>query len=216
MEIIRKILLSILLFICSNSYAFEISSLETQLYKKDIFEAIQRDEYLRPHFTYESSIANLARKEQCIRIFYPDYRDYGALKSRNSRAFKWAIDIPTSSDDVKKISELDALADVKLLLKYTVSIKKNSKKQTFIRYSLTRKGWGATNISFNGTFCFDLGRAKHLSVKSVKEFKAPYYLDIKETVYEVTTIVGFSKASELPEWALHSNMREVFPLIEVA
>jgi hypothetical protein len=213
MEIILKILIPILLIICSNSYSFDLSSVEQKQYKKDILNAIQRDEYLRPHFTYESSIANFAGEKQCIRIYYPNYRDYGLLKSRNSRAFKWAIDIHTKSDDVKRASELDALVKVKLLSKSMVSIEENSQQHSFIRYTLTNKGWGATNISFNGVFCFDLGMAKHLSIKSIKEFKAPYYLDIKETVYEATTIVGVSGASELPDWALDPDMRKNFPLI---
>lgn len=213
MEIIQKGFIFILLFICSNLYAFQLSSLEGELDKEDILKAIQRDEYLNNYFTNESAIAKFAQKKQCIRVYYPDYINYGVLKSKNRRAFKWAIDIPTKSDDIKTISELDALVKVKLLSKKTVSIKGNSNNQALTRYSLTNKGWGATNLSYNGTFCFYLGRAKHLSINSISKFKVPYYLNIKDTVYEVAVLVGLSDVSELPEWALHPDMREEFPLI---
>lgn len=187
--------------------------------KENILKAIQKDEHLRPHFTYESSIAKFAKKNQCIEILqYAKWGNRmgadGMLKPTSYKGFKWAIDIPTASQDVKRISELDALVKVNLLSKSKMVIEDNSKKQPFYRYRLTVKGWVATKANSEGKLCFFLGRAKNISIKSVTKYDtSSIYINNKETRYEVTTIVGVSKESDLPRWATHPDMRKAFPLI---
>ncbi|OUR84797.1 hypothetical protein A9Q75_01340 [Colwellia psychrerythraea] len=219
MEIIQKIGIFIFIFLCRSSYAFDLSPLEMEFEKENILEAIQKDEHLRPHFTYESSIAKFAKKNQCIEVRqYAKWGDRmgadGVLKPISYRAFKWAIDIPTASQDVKRISELDALVKVNLLSKNKIIMEEGSKQLPFYRYRLTVKGWVATKANSEGKLCFFLGRAKNISIKSVTKYDtSSIYINIEDTIYEVTTIVGISKGSDLPSWATHPDMRKAFPLI---
>jgi len=208
MDVIQGFFVTILLTLSSNIYAFEDSDMEFDNQKKDIFAAIKKDENLRPHFTYESSISKFVSKDQCIRI---NHNLHKGERRKSKRAFKWVIDVPTEGTSSKEnigIKELDALVKVNLLSKEAVYI--DSLKQKFNRYRLTVKGWRYSV----GRDCFYLGKAKHLSVSNVKKIQIPISHNSKETLYKVTTIVGVSGEKKLPDWANNQNVRQAFPLID--
>lgn len=215
MNLLKIVCIPILVSLSVFAYGFDLSTLLPGAKPEAILDAIQRDEYLRPHFTYESSIANFAQEVQCIRV---DHFIHKGRPQRVDRAFKWVIDVPVDSDNTSSritdgISELDALVAAELLSKERVSLETDSNIKPFDRYRLTVKGW-AESISRNtGDTCFYLGRAKHLKVISVKEIEVPVSRDESESVYEVTALVGFPSDFKLPDWANLPEVRKVFPLI---
>lgn len=216
MKYLLMILIPVLLLIGVNIFVYDLSSLWGEESKEAIFEAIQKDEYLRPHYTYESSIANFASKNQCIRI--KRYLHKGEHQSSKTKLFNWVIDIPVSKSISNKtkqgIAELDALVAAELLSKEQVTLEVESIGHSFNRYRLTTKGWAESIIEKRKTICIYLGRAKHLSVKSIKESEVPISRTEKESAYEVTTIVGFPKNYIIPNWANHPDVKKAFPLID--
>ncbi|ABI72853.1 hypothetical protein [Shewanella frigidimarina] len=211
MDVLQAFFVTIVLVLFSNIYAFGSSDMEFDSQKNDIFAAIKKDENLKPHFTYESSISNFVSEDQCIRI---NHNLHKGERQKSKRAFKWVIDVPTkgkiSSKEAIGIKELNALVTVKLLSKKTVYIDIDSIKQKFNRYRLTVKGWKESV----GRDCFYLGKAKHLSVTKVKKIQVPISRDSKETLYKVTTIVGIAREQKLPDWANHQDVRQAFPLVD--
>lgn len=204
----------ILMLVWGNVYAQDLSNISLNSQNEAILEAIQRDEYLSPQFTYESSISNFAGEKQCICM---DYSLHNWAGGRSQRAFKWAIDVPIGEDVSARIkadiTKLDALVAVELLEKKRVSIKLATELQTYDRYRLTVKGWAASIKSKKGKPCFYLGRARHLSVVDVKEIEFPIGRGKKEKAYQVVLKAGFPKELKLPEWANNSEVRKAFPLI---
>lgn len=209
-----KLFRLLLLFISFILYVSDLSSSELKSLEESILEAIKRDEYLRPHFTYESSIANLAQKRQCLRI---DHSLHKGKPARSKDAFKWVIDIPaedkTPDGLISKVNELDALVSTGLLSKNRVEFKDGTSLKIFNRYRLTAKGWGA-QVKMANEECFYLGRAKHLAINNIEEIEVPVGKGLKETVYKVTALVGFENSSVLPEWANHPDVRKSFPIID--
>lgn len=215
MKFLKIICISILISLGVFAYGFDLSTLLPGAKPEAILDAIQRDEYLRPHFTYESSIANFAQEMQCIHI---DHSLHKGGPQRADRAFKWVIDVPVDSGNVSSritagISELDALVAAELLSKERVSLEADSAIKSFDRYRLTVKGWAESISMTKGDTCFYLGRAKHLKVISVKEIEVPISRDESESAYEVTALVGFPSDFKLPDWARLPEVRKVLPLI---
>ncbi len=198
----RIILLAFLCFLCGSSYAFDAQ-------EEELLKAIQRDEYLKPHFTYESSIANFAQKEQCLQIPHSLHK---GEPQRNKNAFKWVIDVPVESSNsnyiTNNIVKLDALVIAGLISKELVTLEIESEIKRFIRYRLTVKGWEAQAGS-----CFTIGKARHLKVNRINKLEIPIGEGKKDTAYKVVVLVGFSDFLSLPEWTNHSEMRKAFPLI---
>lgn len=210
----RPLLLLLLLVILSISCGFTYAvDLTIAGVKTQILSAIQRDEYIRPHYTYESSIANFARKKQCLRIRHSLHK---GERQRSNNHFKWVIDVPVESpisDTVAvKLAELEALVAAKLLSKERVLSKSKSVAKYFDRYRLTEDGWGA-HAGGRKDACLYLGRAKHLAVNKVTKVEVPVGIGVKETAYKVTALVGIGDMSELPEWANHPDVRKAFPII---
>lgn len=118
MDVLQAFFVTIVLVLFSNIYAFGSSDMEFDSQKNDIFAAIKKDENLKPHFTYESSISNFVSEDQCIRI---NHNLHKGERQKSKRAFKWVIDVPTkgkiSSKEAIGIKELNALVTVKLLSK---------------------------------------------------------------------------------------------------
>jgi len=214
MRYIRLTLLFVLSISCAYTYALDLSFLGFKPQEESILEAIKKDEYLRPHFTYESSIAKLAQERQCLRISHSLHKGKPA-KSKNS--FKWVIDIPVEDKVpnrlISKVKELDALVSAGLLSKKTVELEGGAGSKNHNRYRLTVKGWEAQSGRKNKA-CFYLGRAKHLAINKVEEIEVPIGKGEKEAVYKVTALVGFEGSSVLPEWANHPDVRESFPVID--
>lgn len=215
MKYIKNISVLILIFAWSNSYAFDSSVVGSKSQNEGILEAIQRDESLWPYFTYESSISNFANKIQCIRINHSLHK---GGRQRSDRPFKWVIDVPIGGEISPKmkadIVKLDALVAVEMLEKKHVTIKIDSKLQSFNRYRLTVKGWAGSTGSNKRKLCFYLGKAKHLSVIDVKKIEIPIGRGEKENVYQVIVQVGFPKGLKLPGWANDPEVRRAFPLID--
>jgi len=214
MKYFRPTLLFVLSISCISTYALDLSFLGFKSQEESILEAIKRDEYLRPHFTYESSIANLAQKRRCLRISHSLHKGEPA-RSKNS--FKWVIDTP-AEDKVpdrltSKVKELDALVSAGLLSKKRVEFEDGTSSKPLNRYRLTVKGWEAQAGRKNKA-CFYLGRAKHLAINKIEEIEVPVGKAVKETAYKVTALVGFESSSVLPEWANHPDVRESFPMID--
>ena len=108
-----------------NNFDFGLKTNESE-----ILEAIKRDEHLRPHFTYERSIANLAREEQKICI---NNELHKGERQKSMLPFKWVIDIPADDYKAEKnkqgIAELDALTNASILSKDVVSSEINPEVQ---------------------------------------------------------------------------------------
>ncbi|EGT3625638.1 hypothetical protein FAP94_04450 [Morganella morganii] len=211
---IQKLFVFALIIVWNNTFAFDLSSIALEKKKEAIIEAIQRDEYLAPHYTYESSIANFVNEKQCIKI---NHSLHQGKRQRSDNAFKWVIDVPLSEEFMSKhkedIAKLDALVSVKLLEKEIISTENELDIKSFNRYRLTVKGWAASSGRKRNS-CFYLGRAKHLSIIDVKEIEIPISREKKETAYQVLVEVGFPKNYKLPDWAMSSEVRTVFPLID--
>lgn len=198
-----------------SAFAFDLSFIDLKSQNEAIIEAIQRDEYLAPNFTYESSISNLANEKQCIRISHSLHKGH---RQRSDSALKWVIDVPVgdkkNTRTKKEISKLEALVSVDLLEKKKISIEKELGVQSFDRYRLTVKGWAELTGGKKGKSCFYLGMARHLSVIDVKEIEIPIGRGEKEKAYQVIVKVGFPKSYKLPDWAMATDVRAVFPLID--
>jgi hypothetical protein len=213
----NKKLTLIFIIALGAAYTLTLPNLGLADQKEDIFKAIQRDEYLRPHYTYESSISDFAKEKQCVCI---NYHSQDGRQQRSDRAFKWTIDVPTPTDGdisasrIPDVEKLDALVAVGLLSKEKVPIKLDPQPQFIDRYRLTEKGWAESVGRYTGKTCFFLGRAKHLSVISVSEIEVPIGRGEKESAYRVTVKVGFPRDYKLPDWANNSGVRRVFPLID--
>ncbi|UJF21530.1 hypothetical protein [Shewanella sp. OMA3-2] len=211
MDVLQAFFITFILTLSSNIYASDPSNIESDNQKKDIFEAIKKNENLKPHFTYESSISEFVSTDQCIRI---NHNLHKGERQKSQRAFKWVIDVPTegkiTSQETIGIKELDALAIVNLLSKKIVYIDIDSVKQKFNRYRLTLKGWRY----LVGSDCFYLGKAEHRSVISINKPQVPINRDGQEVPYRVTTIVGLSDEFKLPDWTNHKDIRQAFPLID--
>jgi hypothetical protein len=215
MKFLQTIITLILTILWSQAYALDFSSFGLLSQKEAILKAIQRDELLRPHYTYESSISNFAGKNQCISINHSLHK---GERLRSNSAFKWVIDVPVNGEVSERtkvgIAELDALVSVELLKRERVSVDSDSETNVFDRYSLTVKGWAETVGRKKGNSCFYLGRAKQLSVVNVEKIAFPISRDKKDTVYKVTAKVGFPKDLKLPYWTNHPDIRKAFPLID--
>jgi len=214
MKYFRRTLLFVFSISCVSTYALDLSFLGFKSQGESILEAIKRDEYLRPNFTYESSIANFAQERQCLRISHSLHRGEPA---RSKNAFKWVIDIPAEDKVpdrlISKVRELDALVSVGLLSKEMVDVENGADSKILIRYRLTVKGWEA-QAGRKDKACFYLGRARHLAINKIEEIQVPVGKGVKETAYKVTALVGFENSSVLPEWANHPDVRKSFPIIE--
>jgi hypothetical protein len=215
MSYLQKKFALILILVWGNAFAFDLSFIGLKSQNQEILEAIQRDEYLAPNFTYESLISNFANKIQCFRINHSLHK---GGRQRSDNALKWVIDVPVggevSTRKKEDITKLDALVFVGLLEKERVSVENDSRLQSFDRYRLTVKGWAASTGRKKGKSCFYLGTAKHLSVIDVKKIEIPIGRGEKENAYQALVKVGFPKGYKLPDWAMNSKVRTAFPLID--
>lgn len=197
-----------------NTEAFEFIDTLLESKEQAIFKAIKKEENLRPHYTYESQIANTVRKTQCLRV------PHGAHKGiRNSklRPFKWVIDIPREGGnnprDLEKIVKLNALVEVNLLSKEAIIAPIQGVDTAVNRYRLTHKGWAASTGKKNSGACFDLGKVQYLSVTSVENKEIRVSSSEKVTVDVAIVIVGFAPDHAIPEWASHPAIRKAFPIV---
>ena len=197
------LLLTIFCFISIPSYALATK-------KDDILKAIQKDEHLRAHFTYESSIANFAQKEQCLQIPHSLHK---GERQKDRTAFKWVIDVPVEQSEsdrvITQIAQLNSFVIAGLLSKERVTLKSKSE---FIRYRLTVKGWKAQPNKRN-EHCFSIGKAKHLKVNHINKLEIPVGDGKKDTVYKVAVSVGLPDPLSLPEWANNPEIKKSFPII---
>lgn len=214
---IRKFILLFSILISFQIQAIDLAKFGINSAPEDILSAIQKDEFLRPHFTYESAISNLANKLQCLPINYSLHK---GEKSRAHSPFKQVIDIPVSEISTNQskrfqedLSELNALVSAGIFNKDRIQIRINEVDGDYDRYRLTVKGFKSIIREGRSSYCLNLGKAKHLSVKDVKEKQISISKDEKVSIYEVTTIVGFPRDYELPDWVNHPEMRKAFPLI---
>lgn len=212
---IQRVFIFSLILFWDNAFSLDISFLGLKSQNEEILEAIQRDELLAPNFTFESSISNLANEKQCVRINHSLHK---GKRQRSDSALKWVIDVPVVEEFQSKhkgdIGKLNALVSVGLLEKEMISVENELELQSFDRYRLTVKGWAASTGGKKAKSCFYLGMAKHLSVIDVREIEIPIGRGEKENAYQVLVKVGFPKNYKLPDWAMATDVRAAFPLVD--
>ncbi len=107
----------------------------------------------------------------------------------------------------KQLRQFDALTKVGLLKKFHTTIKLNGEMREVNRYSLTEKGWAASDYTRDMS-CFAYGAARYLGISGVepKVIRTQAGLEL----YEVRARVGLGSEADLAPWARDQEVQAEF------
>lgn len=132
--------------------------------------------------------------------------------SKSREPMAWHIDFylnaaPISKDREKQLRQLDALSKVGLLEKSKEKVTVNNEIKDVTRYSLTGKGWGASNYSRNSS-CFVYGTPRYLGINRFESSKAT---DNQTEIYIAYAKIGLESDDDLVPWATELEIQKEFP-----